>query len=86
MAMRPLAKRQDQPSLVTKAIGLALAPAIYTLQLSSSLAAWGLKQATASMQLPLRIIVTALQLLDAFICDLLVMLTKQPGLRLQVGP
>jgi hypothetical protein len=83
MSMRPLPQKR-QPSLVAKALGLALAPAFYGLQLSSGVVGFGVKQATAMLQLPLRILVTMLTLADALICDVLVMLSKQPGLRAQV--
>jgi hypothetical protein len=83
MTMRPLPLKRE-PSLIAKAMGLALAPVLYSVQLSSGLVAWGIKQATATMQLPLRVVVTLLTLADALITDLLVLLTKEPGVRAQV--
>jgi len=83
MAMRPLATRQE-PSLVSTALSLALYPAVYCIHVGSVLLTWTYTHLSASMQLPLRLLVTVLQIADALICDLLAFVTKEPGLRAQV--
>lgn len=60
-------------SLVSRAMALALAPALYAGSLAGRV-----------LQLPLRVAVFWLQLADTLLCDLLAFLTRQPGHKAQV--
>jgi hypothetical protein len=81
--MRPLPTKQE-PSLVAKAVGLALSPVLYGLHISSVLLGWVYSNLSASMQLPIRLLTAVLQIADGVICDLLAIVTKEPGLKTQV--
>lgn len=81
--MRPLPTKQE-PSLVAKAVGLALSPVMYGLHVGSMLLAWSYSNISASMQLPLRLLTAVLQIADGIICDLLAVISKEPGLKSQV--
>lgn len=83
MAMRPI-KTQIQPSLLSKTLALALSPAVYASSIALSVFGWSYRLATAAVQLPVRLLVACLQLVDSFICDVLAFLTTQPGPRAQV--
>lgn len=83
MAMRPLATRQE-PSLLATVLGIAISPVVYCVHVSSVLMTWAYSHLSASMQLPLRLLVSLLQIADALVCDVLALLTKEPGLRTQV--
>lgn len=61
-------------SLVSRAMALALAPALYAGSLAGK-----------ALQLPLRVAVFWLQLADTLLCDLLACLTRQPGHKAQIG-
>lgn len=81
--MRPLPTKQE-PSLVAKAVGLALSPVVYGVHIGSLLLAWAYSNITASMQLPIRLLTAVLQIADGIICDLLALISKEPGLKAQV--
>lgn len=69
---------------MAKAVGLALSPVLYGLHIGAALLGWAVSNLSASMQLPLRLLTAALQLADGLICDLLAVISREPGLKSQV--
>lgn len=70
--------------MLAKAVGLALSPVLYGLHIGAALLGWAVSNLSASMQLPLRLLTAALQLADGLICDLLAVISREPGLKSQV--
>jgi hypothetical protein len=66
-------QKHGNTSLMSRVLGLALAPAMYASILAGR-----------ALQLPVRAAVFWLQLADALVCDLLAFLTRQPGHKAQV--
>jgi hypothetical protein len=66
-------RREGSHSFAHGVLAMALAPALYVGRMAG-----------VALQLPVRIAVFWLQLADALICDLLAILTKQPGHKAQV--
>lgn len=82
MQMRPLpSKGQGSPSLVATVVGLALSPVLYGIHIGTSLLGWVYANLLPA---PIRLLTAALQLADGLICDMLALLTKEPGLKSQV--
>jgi hypothetical protein len=81
--MRPLPTKQE-PSLVAKAVGLALSPVLYGIHIGSVLLGWVYSNLSGSMQLPIRLLTAVLQIADGVVCDLLAVVAKEPGLKTQV--
>lgn len=67
-------RKHGNTSLMSRVLGLALAPAMYARVLAGR-----------ALQLPVRAAVFWLQLADALVCDLLAFITRQPGHKAQIG-
>jgi hypothetical protein len=84
MSMRPLPTKQE-PSLVAKLVGIAVSPIIYSIHIGSVLLGWAYTTCSASLQVPTKVLIAVLQIADGLICDLLAIVSKEPGLKAQVG-
>lgn len=82
--MRPLPTKHE-PSLVAKLVGLAVSPIIYSIHIGSVLLGWAYTTFSASLQMPTKVLIAVLQIADGLICDLLAIVSKEPGLKAQVG-
>lgn len=81
LQMRPLPAKQASPSLLAKAVALALSPVVYGIHISTALLGW---VCTNLLPAPIRLLTAVLQLADGLICDMLALLSKEPGLKSQV--
>lgn len=84
MSMRPLPTKQE-PSLVAKLVGLAVSPIIYSIHVGSVLLGWAYTTFSASLQVPTKVLIAVLHIADGLICDLLAIVSKEPGLKAQVS-